>query len=117
MSSNQEHRGKGDNVITKIINYSNSLGLPNWVTKTLLFGVFISLILILFLLSVFFFKNSSDEKRFETEKMIQIPGGQKIIGKSGNSTDDPAHKVSLAPYWIDMYEVTVKEYTDFCKKN
>jgi formylglycine-generating enzyme required for sulfatase activity len=47
--------------------------------------------------------------------MVLIPAGEFIMG-SDNSDDDekPAHSVSLQAYYIDKFEVTNKQYREFC---
>ena len=54
-------------------------------------------------------------------EMVLIPAGEYIIGtnepdpenKKAFSNAYPEHKVKLAAFWIDKYEVTGKEYLDF----
>jgi formylglycine-generating enzyme required for sulfatase activity/serine/threonine protein kinase len=43
--------------------------------------------------------------------MIRIPGGSFFMGSDdGLALEKPAHQVSLAPYCIDRFEVTVEQY-------
>jgi eukaryotic-like serine/threonine-protein kinase len=43
--------------------------------------------------------------------MVAIPGGRFFMGADdGSETEKPAHKVSLAPYCLDKYEVTTADY-------
>jgi formylglycine-generating enzyme required for sulfatase activity len=45
------------------------------------------------------------------DKMIQIPGGSFFMGSDdGLPFEKPAHQVSLTPYCIDKFEVTVEAY-------
>jgi formylglycine-generating enzyme required for sulfatase activity len=47
------------------------------------------------------------------EKMATIEGGKFFMGsdeKDANEDERPAHQVTLAPYCIDLYEVTTAEY-------
>jgi iron(II)-dependent oxidoreductase len=49
--------------------------------------------------------------------MILIPGGEFIMGKNTpNPTDwQPEHKVTLNAFYMDKYEVTNKQYYEYCK--
>jgi sulfatase modifying factor 1 len=49
--------------------------------------------------------------------MVFIPAGEFIMGKNTTNPTDwqPEHKVSIDAFWMDQYEVTNKEYYDFCK--
>ena len=43
--------------------------------------------------------------------MVFIPGGEFTQGRdAGPSNERPAHRVVLAPYYIDQHEVTVRQY-------
>jgi formylglycine-generating enzyme required for sulfatase activity len=42
--------------------------------------------------------------------MIKIPGGSFSMGSALEVDSSPAHQVTLSPYSIDKYEVTVSEY-------
>ncbi|GAC1528358.1 MAG: hypothetical protein NVS3B10_25600 [Polyangiales bacterium] len=42
--------------------------------------------------------------------MIRVPGGAFTMGRDGDTDAGPAHLVTLSPYLIDKYEVTVGEY-------
>jgi formylglycine-generating enzyme required for sulfatase activity/serine/threonine protein kinase len=45
------------------------------------------------------------------EGMVSIPGGKFFMGADdGSSTERPAHKVVLAPYCLDKFEVTTADY-------
>ncbi len=54
-------------------------------------------------------------------EMVLIPAGEYIIGTNEPNPENkkeftnayPEHKVKLAAFWIDKYEVTGKEYLDF----
>jgi formylglycine-generating enzyme required for sulfatase activity len=50
--------------------------------------------------------------------MALIPSGEFIMGKnSANPTDwQPEHKVVVSSFYMDKYEVTNKEYYEFCVK-
>ena len=50
--------------------------------------------------------------------MILIKGGEFVMGKDTKdnaSMYSPAHKVKLDSFYIDRYEVTNKQYLEFCK--
>ncbi len=50
--------------------------------------------------------------------MVLIPGGEFVMGKnSSNQTDwQPEHKVTIDSFYMDQYEVTNKQYYEFCIK-
>lgn len=50
--------------------------------------------------------------------MVLIPGGDFIMGKNtSNPTDwQPEHQVSIDSFYMDKYEVTNKQYYEFCTK-
>jgi len=50
--------------------------------------------------------------------MVLIPAGEFTMGKnSPNPTDwQPEHKVSIDAFYMDKYEVTNKQYYEFCKE-
>jgi len=50
--------------------------------------------------------------------MVLIPAGDFIMGKNTNNPTDwqPEHKVSIAAFYMDKYEVTNKQYYEFCLK-
>lgn len=48
--------------------------------------------------------------------MVYVPGGEFTMGRDdGDEYERPAHKVSLAPFFIDSDEVTCEEYAKFIK--
>ena len=49
--------------------------------------------------------------------MVLIPAGEFIMGKNSAGTTDwqPEHKVTLDAFYMDKYEVTNKQYFEFCK--
>jgi len=50
--------------------------------------------------------------------MAEIPGGPFFMGSDkGEDEEKPAHKVTLAPYCMDLKEVTVAEYEKCRKEN
>jgi formylglycine-generating enzyme required for sulfatase activity len=60
-----------------------------------------------------------NEKPAAPQGMAFIPGGDFMMGRD-NGTDvseQPAHKVTVKPFFMDIYEVTVEEYEKFSKMN
>lgn len=54
----------------------------------------------------------------EDQNMVLIPAGDFVMGKNSSSPTDwqPEHKVSLDAFYLDKYEVTNKQYYEFCTK-
>jgi iron(II)-dependent oxidoreductase len=52
------------------------------------------------------------------DEMVLIPTGSFIMGKNTpNPTDwQPEHQVSIDAFYLDKYEVTNREYYEFCQK-
>lgn len=52
------------------------------------------------------------------QNMVLIPAGEFIMGKnSSNPTDwQPEHKVTIDAFYLDKYEVTNKQYYEYCTK-
>jgi formylglycine-generating enzyme required for sulfatase activity len=50
--------------------------------------------------------------------MILIPSGSFIMGKNTNNPTDwqPEHSVSIDAFYLDRYEVTNRQYYEFCKQ-
>lgn len=49
--------------------------------------------------------------------MVLIPAGEFVMGyDSGNSDENPEHKVKLDAFYIDKYEVSYKEYQKFVRE-
>ena len=48
--------------------------------------------------------------------MVLIPAGEFTMGKnsSGNTDWQPEHKVSVDAFYMDKFEVTNRQYFDFC---
>jgi len=58
------------------------------------------------------------ETIMEIEGMVYIPGGEYLMGTDkGHGRDDeqPRHSVSMSGYYIDRYEVTLRDYKVFCE--
>jgi sulfatase modifying factor 1 len=60
-------------------------------------------------LSVFAQENSN--------QMIMIPSGEFVMGRNSAGPSDwqPEHNVKISSFYLDKYEVTNKQYYDFCK--
>jgi formylglycine-generating enzyme required for sulfatase activity len=51
----------------------------------------------------------------DVSSLSAIPGGTYQMGStSGNSDEQPVRFVTLKPFWISKYEVTVKDYRSYC---
>ena len=49
--------------------------------------------------------------------MILVPGGTFTLGRDdGESSEAPAHRVTLGTYYIDLHEVTVRQFDLFAKQ-
>ena len=49
--------------------------------------------------------------------MVLVPAGEFIMGRDdGDPAERPSHRVSLATYYIDQHEVTVRQYALFQKE-
>lgn len=48
--------------------------------------------------------------------MVKVPGGTFLMGNdNGDEYERPQHRVTVKPFFIDMYEVTCEEYAKFIK--
>jgi formylglycine-generating enzyme len=47
--------------------------------------------------------------------MILIPAGKFTMGSNDYPYESPAHEVSLPDYYIDQFEVTNRQYKEFCQ--
>lgn len=48
-----------------------------------------------------------------TENMVFMEGGNFLMGNDSLRESAPEEEVYVAPFWIDAYPVTVKEYSDY----
>ncbi len=49
--------------------------------------------------------------------MVLVPAGTFVMGREdGDPTKGPAHEVSLSTYYIDLHEVTVRQFVQFLKE-
>ena len=59
-------------------------------------------------------KTSSKENQATTDKMVLVEAGSFMMGSNlGDIDEKPVHKVKLAGFYIDMYEVTNTEFAAF----
>jgi formylglycine-generating enzyme required for sulfatase activity len=72
---------------------------------------------ILFLLCLGGFVLDSAAQPDTPEGMVLIPGGSFVMGSDANphSPAFPAHRVSLKPFYMDIWEVTNTQYATFCE--
>ncbi len=49
--------------------------------------------------------------------MVLIPGGEFTMGSDGQQDAEPAHKVTVSPFYMDRYEVTQAFYERLMDKN
>ncbi len=50
----------------------------------------------------------------ETNGMVWIPGGLFMMGSNEGKTDEaPVHEVTVAPFWMDVTEVTNEQFSKF----
>jgi serine/threonine protein kinase/formylglycine-generating enzyme required for sulfatase activity len=50
-------------------------------------------------------------------KMALVPAGEFEMGDNSHDDEKPAHKVALPAYYIDKFEVTNKQYKEYCDAN
>jgi len=62
--------------------------------------------------------NSQGYEEYRWEKdgstVIKIPAGTFTMGSTENTDEKPVHQVHLDEYYIDKYEVTNRQYKQFC---
>ncbi|HYV04771.1 MAG TPA: bifunctional serine/threonine-protein kinase/formylglycine-generating enzyme family protein [Blastocatellia bacterium] len=57
------------------------------------------------------------EIKYWGSEMILIPAGDFVMGDDNHEANEkPAHKVSVADYYIDKFEVTNAQFREFCDK-
>ena len=66
-------------------------------------------------------KNAADYEEYRNLKdgsvLIRIPGGSFEMGSNDGDPDEkPVHRVTLSAYYIGKYEVTWKQYREFCRQ-
>ena len=50
-----------------------------------------------------------------TSEMVEIPGGEFLMGVDGTGSDSPRHTVRLHSFLMDRTEVTCRAYLSFCE--
>ncbi|MGP1515144.1 MAG: formylglycine-generating enzyme family protein [Bacteroidales bacterium] len=68
-----------------------------------------------------FFTSNSISAQFSSDYWIKVEQGTFIMGCNDSDKDcypdeQPQHKVTISSFYIARYEVTVKEYRDYCEK-
>jgi formylglycine-generating enzyme len=67
-------------------------------------------------LSVPTYKNSDTHRDFSyTPEMVYVEGGSFKMGSHITDYEQPIHTVTLSPFWIGKYPVTVEQYEAYCK--
>jgi formylglycine-generating enzyme required for sulfatase activity len=63
--------------------------------------------------------NNSNKQNIPTAPtgMVYVPGGEFMMGRDDGTSEaeKPAHKVSVNPFFMDIYEVTNEQYLEFVK--
>jgi len=49
------------------------------------------------------------------KELVLIPGGEFLMGSNSDGDHNPVHKVYIDSFYLDKYEVTNKNYLEFCK--
>lgn len=59
-------------------------------------------------------KSSPTPNKTAPSGMVYVPGGDFVMGNDeGDIAERPAHKVTVKPFFMDMYEVTCEDYEKF----
>jgi serine/threonine-protein kinase len=93
-------------------------------TKPILIGVAASLVLLIIVSASFLLINrnssqqsdlmKSDNKPTPPQGMAYVSGGEFMMGSDkGDEYEKPAHKVTVKPFFMDIYEVTCEDYKKF----
>jgi serine/threonine protein kinase/formylglycine-generating enzyme required for sulfatase activity len=54
------------------------------------------------------------ENKITPEDMVYVPGGEFMMGnEKGDEYEKPVHKMTVKPFYIDIYEVTCTDYKKF----
>ncbi len=57
-------------------------------------------------------------QNWQPPEMVYVDGGSFIMGSESEGADEdekPAHEITLSGYYIGRYEVTVKQFREFCE--
>lgn len=75
------------------------------------------LFILVFSIVLFFQPEESEEsKKIDIPETVLISGGTYQMGEANGEGDEkPVHKVTLSDFYIGKYEVTVKQYKQFCE--
>ena len=78
--------------------------------------------LLLFLTVCFYFFNTILFNTLIAESstssgMVLIPGGEYTSGSDGFNDERPKKKIFISPFFIDIYEVTQKDFSKMFKKS
>ncbi len=57
----------------------------------------------------------TDAEDIKYKGMVYIPEGNFRMGSNFNKDEKPKHPVTLDGFYLDKYEVTVKQYREFCR--
>jgi len=57
----------------------------------------------------------TDNNDTKYESMVYIPGGTFRMGSKFNKDELPKHMVTIDGFYLDKYEVTVKQFREFCQ--
>jgi formylglycine-generating enzyme required for sulfatase activity len=78
------------------------------------FNIVIGLIVILVMSAAPEVFPASDNDIKDSVEMVFVPGGKYVVGADKGFPDEqPKHEVSIAPFYIDIHEVTVAQYQKF----
>ncbi len=70
--------------------------------------------LVLIILPLFVFPQQT--KNYDLPEMVFVKGGSFMMGSNDGYDDEkPVHKVILSSFYISKYEITVKQYRQFCQ--
>lgn len=59
---------------------------------------------------------SKTNRKTGENPMVLIPGGTFIMGSETLDRDNPAHQVTVDPFFLDRCEVTNAQYNRFCRE-
>ncbi len=77
---------------------------------------FIALVFVFFLAYPDFAQQQGSGTQYDLPEMVLVKGGTFLMGSTkGYDDEKPVHKVTLSDFYISKYEITVKQYREFCK--
>lgn len=88
--------------------------------KIVIAGAVVAVIVVLYTVAVILRVTSSPReneiKDSPPQGMTYVPGGEFMMGRdNGDEFERPQHKVSVKPFYIDLYETTCEEYDKFIR--